>query len=183
MVRIESPTDGLGAQAPEFELPGVNGNTYTFEDIRGPKGTLIMFICNHCPYVKGAIERIVRDCRELERFGIGAVAIMPNDTLAYSADSFENMKLFSTTHNFPFPYLLDETQAVAHAYGAVCTPDFFGYNTAGELQYRGRIDAGGIRDPGPGAKRELLEAMQQIVETGQSPSEQIPSVGCSIKWH
>ncbi len=182
MVRTKTPGLDLGAQAPDFALKGVDGNTYTFADINGPKGTLVMFICNHCPYVKGSIDRIVRDCKELKEAGIGAVAIMSNDTTTYPADSFENMKKFAAAHEMPFPYLIDETQEVARAYGAVCTPDFFGYNADGELQYRGRIDSGGPREPEPGARRELLEAMEQIAETGQGPKEQIPSIGCSIKW-
>lgn len=182
MVRTKTPGLDLGAQAPDFSLKGVDGNTYTFADINGPKGTLVMFICNHCPYVKGSIDRIVRDCKELKEVGIGSVAIMSNDTSTYPADSFENMKKFAAEHEMPFPYLIDETQEVARAYGAVCTPDFFGYNADGELQYRGRIDAGGPREPEPDARRELLEAMEQIAETGQGPQEQIPSVGCSIKW-
>ena len=182
MARTETPGLELGAPAPDFELAGVDGKTYSLANIRGPKGTLVMFICNHCPYVKGSIDRIVRDCRELEGLGVGSVAIMSNDTTAYPADSFENMKRFAAGHGFPFPYLLDETQEVARAYGAVCTPDFFGYNAEGKLQYRGRIDSGGPYRPDPGAKRELFEAMKQIVETGQGPGNQIPSVGCSIKW-
>lgn len=182
MVRTETPGLDLGAQAPDFELKGVDGYTYTYADINGPKGTLVMFICNHCPYVKGSIDRIVRDCKELKEVGIGSVAIMPNDTSTYPADSFDNMKKFAAAHEMPFPYLIDETQEVARAYGAVCTPDFFGYNADGELQYRGRIDSGGPREPEPDARRELLEAMEQIAETGQGPKEQIPSVGCSIKW-
>jgi len=182
MVRTETPVCDLGAKAPDFELEGVDGKAWTFEDIRGPKGTLVMFICNHCPYVKGAIERIVRDCRELAEQGIGSVAVMSNDPADYPEDSFDNMKWFAAEHDFPFPYLLDETQEVAKTYGAVCTPDFFGYNADGELQYRGRIDAGGKNDPGPGARRELYEGMKQVAETGRGPEEQTPSVGCSIKW-
>ena len=182
MVRTETPGPELGTQAPDFALKGVDGNTYTFADINGPKGTLVMFICNHCPYVKGSIDRIVRDCKELKEVGIGSVAIMSNDTRTYPADSFDNMKKFAVAHEMPFPYLIDETQEIARAYGAVCTPDFFGYNADGELQYRGRIDSGGPREPEPDARRELLEAMELIAETGQGPKEQIPSVGCSIKW-
>ena len=182
MVRTESSPGELGAQAPDFELSGVDGKIYTFADIRGPKGALVMFICNHCPYVRAAIARIVRDCRELAPLGIGSAAIMSNDTTAYPADSFENMKSFSAVHDLPFPYLLDETQAVAKAYAAVCTPDFFGCNAAGELQYQGRIDSGGPGEPEPGAKRELFEAMKEIAGTGRGPAKQSPSVGCSIKW-
>lgn len=182
MARTETPGIELGKPAPDFALKGTDGKTYTLADASGTKGTLVMFICNHCPYVKGAIERIVRDCKELGGLGIGSVAIMSNDTNAYSADSFDNMEKFAAEHDFPFPYLIDETQDVARAYGAVCTPDFFGYDAEGKLQYRGRIDSGGPREPEPGSKRELFEAMKQIAETGRGPKEQIPSVGCSIKW-
>ena len=178
----KTPGLELGAPAPDFELEGTDGKRYTFAEVSGPRGTLVMFICNHCPYVKGSIGRIVRDCRELEGLGIGSVAIMPNDTTAYSADSFQNMKQFAADHALPFPYLIDETQDVARAYGAVCTPDFFGYDADGRLQYRGRIDSGSPGQPEPGAKRELFEAMKQIAETGRGPAEQIPSMGCSIKW-
>lgn len=182
MVRTETPVCDFGAPAPDFELPGVDGRTRTLADCRGEKGTLVMFICNHCPYVKGAIQRIVRDCRELQDLGVGSVAIMSNDPAEYPEDSFDNMKAFARDHGFPFPYLIDESQSIAKAYGAVCTPDFFGYNADLELQYRGRIDAGGKDDPGPTAKRELFEAMKQIAETGQGPREQTPSMGCNIKW-
>lgn len=182
MVRTETPICDFGAKAPDFELEGVDGKTYTLDDCRGGKGTLVMFICNHCPYVKGAIDRIVRDCRELEAYGVKAVAIMSNDPTDYPEDSFDNMKWFAAEHDFSFPYLIDETQAVAKAYGAVCTPDFFGYNANLELQYRGRIDAGGKEDPGPDVRRELFEAMKQIAETGEGPNDQVPSMGCSIKW-
>lgn len=182
MVRTETPVCDFGAPAPDFELPGVDGQRWSLADCRGEKGTLVMFICNHCPYVKGAIDRIVRDCRELETLGVGSVAIMSNDPEDYPEDSFDNMKVFAREQDFPFPYLIDETQSIAKAYGAVCTPDFFGYNADLKLQYRGRIDAGGKNDPGPGAKRELFEAMKQIAETGQGPREQTPSMGCNIKW-
>jgi len=182
MVRTETPGLELGKPAPDFRLEGTDGKTYTLADVGGPKGTLVMFICNHCPYVKGAIDRIVRDCKELEALGIGSVAIMSNDTTAYSADSFDNMKRFAADHGLSFPYLIDETQEIARAYGAVCTPDFFGYNAEGKLQYRGRIDSGGPGKPKHGARRELFEAMKRVAETGQGPKEQIPSMGCSIKW-
>lgn len=182
MVRTETPAGELGGRAPGFSLRGIDGRTYTFADIRGRRATLVMFICNHCPYVKGTIERIVRDCRELRTLGVGAVAIMSNDPSDYPEDSEENMHRFAKRHGFPFPYLVDESQAVAHAYGAVCTPDFFGYNAQDELQYRGRIDAGGVRGPGRGTRRELFDAMKVIAETGRGPEIQYPSVGCSIKW-
>lgn len=182
MALKETPICDFGTPAAEFALHGVDERMTTLADCAGPRGLLVMFICNHCPYVKGAIKRIVSDCRELTDHGIGCVAIMPNDVATYPEDSFENMQRFAREHDFCFPYLIDETQAVARAYGAVCTPDFFGYNAALELQYRGRIDAGGRSEPPPGAPRELFEAMRAVAETGQGPREQTPSMGCSIKW-
>jgi peroxiredoxin len=172
--RLETP-------APDFALPGIDGKTWTLAQAAGPKGVLVMFICNHCPYVKAAIGRIVRDAAELAYEGIGAIAVMPNDTEAYPADSFANMRAFARQHALPFPYVIDESQGVARAYGAVCTPEFFGYNAAGELQYHGRIDAGGYRET-PGAKRELFDAMVQIARSGRGPAAQSPAMGCSIKW-
>jgi peroxiredoxin len=172
---------GLGAKAPEFDLPGTDGASYRLQDICGAQGTLVMFICNHCPYVRSVIDRIVRDASELAEYGVGTVAISANDAAAYPDDSFENMKFFAAQNRLPFPYLYDETQQVARAYGAVCTPDFFGYNSKLLLQYRGRLDDSG-RNPLPGAKRELFEAMKLIAEAGQGPREQTPSIGCSIKW-
>ena len=141
-----------------------------------------MFICNHCPYVQAIVDRLVRDVRELQAQGIGVAAIMSNDQVAYPEDSFDNMKLFAKEHGFTFPYLLDESQEVARAYGAVCTPDFFGFDAGLGLQYRGRLDAS-RREAGPAdARRELLEAMAQVAATGRGPAEQVPSMGCSIKW-
>ena len=148
---------------------------------RGPNGLLVMFICNHCPYVKAVRERLVRDCAELAGHGIGSVAIMSNDPGDYPEDSFENMKRIATQLRYPFPYVIDESQDVAKAYGAVCTPDFFGYNADLELRYRGRLDASG-RQAIPGARRELFDAMLQIARTGRGPAEQTASIGCSIKW-
>jgi peroxiredoxin len=177
-----APIRALGWKAPDFTLMGVDGKTWTLSDLRGPKGTLVMFICNHCPYVKAAIARLVRDVKALEAIGVRSAAICSNDAVQYTEDSFENMKVFAGAHGFPFPYLHDETQEVARAYGAVCTPDFFGFNANLELQYRGRLDAG-RRDPPPAdARRELYEAMKLVAETGHGPREQFPSVGCSIKW-
>jgi len=141
-----------------------------------------MFICNHCPYVKAIRERLVRDTRELRDLGVNSVAIMSNDPSQYPEDSLENMRAIARLYDFPFPYLIDESQAVAKAYGAVCTPDFFGYNSSLELQYRGRFGAG-LKEPAPaGAERELFQAMVRIAETGQGPAEQVPGIGCSIKW-
>jgi peroxiredoxin len=178
---VETPICEFGWKAPDFSLKGVDGRTYGLADVRGETGTLVMFICNHCPYVRAVIGRIVRDCRELAGHGIGVIAIMPNDTVAYPADSFENMKQFAREHAFPFPYVIDATQEVARAYDAACTPDFFGFDKDLGLQYRGRIDASRI-EPLPDARRELFEAMVQVAETGHGPREQIPSMGCSVKW-
>lgn len=181
MVRTETPVCDFGRAAPSFALPGVDGKIWTLEQCRGERGLLVMFICNHCPYVQAIRERIVRDARELKTYGVNCVAIMSNDSAEYPEDSFENMQAVARSFDFPFPYLWDETQAVAKAYGAVCTPDFFGYNAALQLQYRGRLDAS-RKEPVAEARRELFAAMQQVAETGQGPREQIPSMGCSIKW-
>ena len=168
-------------KAPDFDLLGVDGKRHDLAAVRGPNGLVVMFICNHCPYVKAVIDRITRDCRELSTQGVGSVAVMSNDPTEYPEDSFDNMKRIAREKGFPFPYLLDETQDVARAYGAACTPDFFGFNAGLELQYRGRLDAS-RRDPVPNARRELFEAMVQIASTGIGPKEQIASIGCSIKW-
>jgi len=182
MVSLETPVCDFGAPAIDFSLPGVDGKVWTLEDCRGEKGLLVMFICNHCPYVKAIRDRIVRDTRELRDYGINSVAIMSNDPSDYPEDSFENMKKVAEAFDFPFPYLMDETQEVAKAYGAVCTPDFFGYNDKLELQYRGRLDASRKEAAPPDARRDLFEAMVQVARTGKGPEEQIPSMGCSIKW-
>ena len=177
---MANPTE-IGWKAGDFALKGVDGRTYTLADVRGPKGTLVAFICNHCPYVKAVIGRLVEEAKALEEFGIGTIAIMPNDTRAYPADSFENMQAFARQHGFGFPYVIDETQEVARTYGAACTPDFFGFNGADELQYRGRLDASRASLVA-NARRDLYEAMKQVAETGQGPKEQMLSAGCSIKW-
>jgi peroxiredoxin len=171
-----------GAPAPDFALPGVDGRRWTRDGCRGPNGLLVTFICNHCPYVRAVIDRIVRDARDLAPLGIGVVAISANDPVAYPEDSFENMAQFARQHAFPFPYLFDESQDIARAYGAVCTPDFFGFNGKLELQYRGRLDASRREAAPPDARRELFEAMKLIAATGRGPTEQSPSIGCSIKW-
>jgi len=178
----QTPVCDFGWKAPDFELTGIDGKRHRLSDLKGPSGTLVMFICNHCPYVRAVIDRIVRDCGELTDHGIASVAIMSNDTAAYPDDSFDNMKLFAEAHGFPFPYLYDETQEVARAYGAVCTPDFYGFNRDLELQYRGRLDSSGKQAAPPDVRRELFEAMVQVAGTGRGPSEQTPSIGCSIKW-
>jgi peroxiredoxin len=176
------PVCDFGWKAPAFTLPATDGKTYALSDVAGPKGTLVMFICNHCPYVLAVLDRILRDARDLQALGIGVAAICANDPVAYPDDSFPEMRRMAEAKGFPFPYLHDESQAVARAWGAACTPDFFGLNAAGELQYRGRLDASG-RAPGPAdARRDLYEAMREIAETGRGPAEQVPSMGCSIKW-
>ncbi len=182
MVSLETPICDFGAPAIEFELPGIDGKHWTLEDCRGEKGLLVMFICNHCPYVKAIRERIVRDTRELREMGINSVAIMSNDSTQYEEDSFENMGKIAREYDFPFPYLLDESQQVAKAYGAVCTPDFFGYNHDLQLQYRGRLDASRKESASADARRDLFEAMAEVARSGRGPREQIPSMGCSIKW-
>lgn len=177
-----TPACDFGWKAPGFTLPGVDGRTHRLEELKGPNGTLVMFICNHCPYVKAVIDRVVRDAKELEALGVHVVAICSNDASSYPADSFDNMKRFAEQHGFTFPYLHDESQDVARAYDAVCTPDFFGFNTDLELQYRGRLDESGREPAGPDVRRELFEAMKQIAETGQGPRDHKGSIGCSIKW-
>jgi peroxiredoxin len=182
MVRMETPICDFGWKAVDFALPGVDGRTYTLRDVAGPNGLLLMFICNHCPYVKAVIERIVRDVAELKTLGIGAAAIMSNDASEYPEDSFDNMRLLSEKLSFPMPYLLDASQDVAKAYGAVCTPDFFGFNRNLELQYRGRLDESRKETAPAGVRRDLFEAMRLVASTQNGPLEQIPSMGCSIKW-
>ena len=176
------PVCDFGTPAPAFELWATDGRRYSLDELKGPKGTLVVFMCNHCPYVKAVIDRLIRDARELKELGVNTVAISSNDVTAYPADSFENMRSWAQAKRFPFPYLYDESQAVARAYGAVCTPDFFGYNADLKLQYRGRLDASKRDAAPPDARRELFEAMRQVAETGKGPAEQVPSMGCSIKW-
>lgn len=183
MPLTHTPAAQLGAIMPDFALPGIDGKTHALKDVKGPRGTLVMFICNHCPYVKAIITRLVADAKALQADGIGVVAIMSNDTAAYPDDSFDNMKLFAAQHGFTFPYLIDETQEVAKRYGAVCTPDFFGYDAAGALQYRGRLDEVSPSRPAtPDTQKELLDALRMIAATGKGPARQTPSMGCNIKW-
>lgn len=181
MAALETPVCEFGLKAPDFRLADADGRSYTLDDIRGPRGTLVVFICNHCPYVRAVIDRIVRDVRELAGQGIGSVAIMPNDYARYPDDAPARMREFARLHGFGFPYLVDETQDTARAYGAVCTPDFFGYDAALGLQYRGRLDRTRTQLD-PDAPRELFEAMRQVAATGEGPKTQTPSIGCSIKW-
>jgi peroxiredoxin len=182
MVSTETPVCHFGEPAVDFSLPGVDGKSWTLESCKGEKGLLVMFICNHCPYVQAVRERIVRDAHELKAMGINFVAISSNDAENYPEDSFENMQRIAEEWQLPFPYLYDESQEVAKAYGAVCTPDFFGYNADLELQYRGRLDESRKETALGDVRRDLFEAMKEVAETGQGPKEQIPSIGCSIKW-
>ena len=182
MAATSTPACQAGSQAPDFRLRGTDERLWTLEDCRGTRGTLVMFICNHCPYVQAVLDRIVRDTTELATLGVKSVAIMSNDTQTYPADDFPRMQALAEARALPFPYLIDETQDVARAYGAVCTPDFFGFDADLRLRYRGRIDASGVQPAPPNARRELFEAMRAVAETGRAPSEQNPSIGCSIKW-
>ncbi|MDO5612217.1 MAG: thioredoxin family protein [Paracoccus sp. (in: a-proteobacteria)] len=179
---VSPPVCDFGAPLPDFALPGTDGRSYSLADVRGARGTLVMFICNHCPYVQAVMDRIVRDARDLMAAGVGVVAISSNDVASYPQDGPEQMQAEARRHGFPFPYLYDENQDVARAFGAECTPDFFGYNAEGALQYRGRLDASGRTAGAPDARRDLFQAMMQIAETGQGPQDQVPSMGCSIKW-
>ena len=181
MVSLQPPLCDFGWKAPDFDLPGVDGVRYTLENSRGKNGLLVMFICNHCTYVQSIRDRLVRDARELKLHGINSIAIMSNDPAEFEEDSFANMQRVARQYDFPFPYVLDETQQVARDYGAVCTPDFFGFNANLELQYRGRMDAS-RKEAVADAPRDLFNAMLQVAQTGQGPREQIASMGCSIKW-
>ena len=182
MVRTTTPICDFGTPAPDFDLPGTDGRRHTLASARGPRGLLVMFICNHCPYVQAVLPRILRDTRDLAAQGIGSIAIMANDPTDYPEDGWDNMIRVARELEFPFPYVLDESQEVARAYGAVCTPDFFGYNARLELQYRGRLDASTKETAPPDARRELFEAMREVAASGRGPAQQVPSMGCSIKW-
>ena len=179
---VSTPICNFGEKSHEFRLQSTEGKLVSLSDVKGKNGYLIMFICNHCPYVKAIINFLVDDAKYLENFGIKSVAIMSNDTKSYPEDSFENMKKFARENNFSFPYLYDESQQVAKKYSAVCTPDFFGYNKNSELQYRGRILEAKKLKPVLNGETELRKAMKLVVETGKGPQKQHPSMGCSIKW-
>jgi peroxiredoxin len=181
MVSLTTPSGQRGVHAPAFDLRGTDGRRHSLDSVRGANGTVVMFICNHCPYVKAVVTKIVRDMTELAKHGVGSIAVMSNDVAAYPDDSFDNMKAFAAQHAFTFPYVIDETQEVARAYGAVCTPDFFGFDRELSLVYRGRLDASG-RSSDPSAARELFDAMMAVARNGAPPAVQHPSVGCSIKW-
>lgn len=176
------PVCDFGWKAIDAALPGVDGRKRSILAEKGPNGLVVVFICNHCPYVRAVIDRIVRDATDLKAHGVGFVAISSNDARAYPEDAFENMKLFARRHDFPFPYLYDEDQSAARAYGAVCTPDFFGFNRSLELQYRGRLDASRKAAGAQDLRRDLYEAMVEVAGTGHGPKDQIASIGCSIKW-
>ena len=182
MTLTKTPICDFGKKAENFELKSTENKIITLNDAKGQNGTLIMFICNHCPYVKAVIEDIVNDCKALEKEGIRSIAIMSNDTENYPEDSFDNMIKFAKNNKFNFPYLIDETQETAKKYDAVCTPDFFGYNKNLELQYRGRIRELKDLKPVRNSESDLLKAMKMVAKTDKGPEEQIPSMGCSIKW-
>ncbi|MFT6394424.1 MAG: peroxiredoxin [Methylophilaceae bacterium] len=181
MASIHQPVCEFGWQAPDFSLKNIDGTTLSRDMVMGKNGLLVMFICNHCPYVKSILPRIIADVVELKMLGVNTVAIASNDPTDYPEDSFDNMQRIANEMDFPFPYLSDPTQAVAKAYGAVCTPDFFGFNSKGELQYRGRFDES-RKEAAPESTRDLFHAMKLVAETGQGPKEQVQSIGCSIKW-
>ncbi len=182
MASLNPPVCNFGQRAADFDLLGVDGQRYSLANSAGKNGLLVMFICNHCPYVKAIKTRLVADCRELLQYGINTIAIQSNDTENYPADSYERMVEEARLFNFPFPYVLDDTQEVAKAYGAICTPDFFGFNANLEMQYRGRFDAAGRSEPLVGNQRDLFNAMKMIAKTQEGPKEQFSSIGCSIKW-
>ncbi len=182
MAALQPPVCDFDWQAPDFTLMGTDGRHHSLSDVAGENGTLVMFICNHCPFVLAILDKIVRDAHELTEHGIGVAAICSNDPVSYPADSYENMQRMAERHEFPFRYLHDADQAVAKTYDAVCTPDFFGFNKDLGLQYRGRLDATRMGSSPADLRRDLFEAMKQIAETGRGPENQIPSIGCSIKW-
>ena len=182
MSLTKTPICDFGKKAENFKLNSTDNKIISLDDVKGENGTLIMFICNHCPYVKAVVDDIVQDCKRLEKDGVKAVAVCSNDVKNYPEDSFDNMIKFSKNHNFNFPYLFDETQEIAKIYNAVCTPDFFGYNKDLELQYRGRIRELKELKPVRSGESDLYKAMKQISETGKGPESQIPSMGCNIKW-
>ena len=179
---IQTPICDFNKKAHDFKLKSTEGKILSLTDVKGEKGTLIMFICNHCPYVKAVTKDIVEDCKKLKNLGINSVAICANDAENYPEDSFENMIIFAKRHQFSFPYLCDESQKIAKTYDAVCTPDFFGYNDHLELQYRGRLRELKNLIPVRDGESDLLKAMKQIAETGKGPKNQVPSAGCGIKW-
>lgn len=182
LVSLNPPLCEFGWKAKDFKLIGVDSKVWTLENACGEHGLIIMFICNHCPYVKAILPRLVEDIRQLKELGINTIAISSNDVVNYPEDSFENMQMIASQYQFSFPYVFDETQEVARDYDAICTPDFFGFNANFELQYRGRFDSTGRGEPPPNNKRDLYEAMKLVAKTQQGPRQQYSSIGCSIKW-
>ncbi len=182
MVLLYTPDLELGKLMPDFDLNGIDNHQWTMEKCMGKNGLVVIFICNHCPYVKSIQEQLVKDAKAMQSFGVNMVAIMSNDVNDYPEDSFENMQKVAQKMDFPFPYLLDDTQKVAKAYGAVCTPDIFGLDNKGQLHYRGRLDSAGRDRSEKELPRDLVNAMQELIESGKISSQQIPSMGCSIKW-
>ncbi len=181
-MQVQDSSFALGATAPDFDLPGVDGRRWRYADAAGVNGLVVMFICNHCPYVKAVADRIAAEAEALRGIGVGAVAINSNDARSYPEDSFDHMQRFARQHGFAFPYLHDESQDIAQAYGAQCTPEFYGFDRDRVLRYHGRLDASGRQAAAPGMKRELFDAMRQVVDEGRGPEVQHPSIGCSIKW-
>ena len=182
MASLTTPVCEFDTAAIDFNLKDTNGKSLTLADVKGKNGTIIAFICNHCPYVQAILPRLIEDVAKLKELGVNTVAIMSNDSSDYPEDSPENMKKIAEEMAFPFPYLLDDTQQIAKAFGAICTPDFFGYNSELKLQYRGRFDESRKESAPYNSRHDLLEAMKQIAQTGKGPSDQVPSIGCSIKW-
>jgi peroxiredoxin len=182
MVLLHTPEKNDNFSAPDFKLKGVDGKEHTYQSCAGENGCVIMFICNHCPYVLAVIDRMVATCKKLQEQGIGCVAIIANDTLTYPEDSFDNMELFAQKYGFTFPYIIDNTQETAKAYGAVCTPDIYGFDKNSLLQYRGRLDSAANKPADESTVPELYNAMMEIKETGTVNAQQSPSMGCSIKW-
>lgn len=181
MALTETPKANIGWAALDFELTGTDGKIHNLESVRGKNGLLVMFICNHCPFVKAIFDKIIRDVAELKQHGIGTIAIMSNDVDSYPDDSFENMKKLAQEKSFPFPYVIDEDQSVAKRYGAVCTPDFYGFDKNLKLAYRGRLDDSGMKQKDDG-NRDLFEAMKEIAKSGSYDKPQYNSIGCNIKW-
>lgn len=181
MVALETPEVQIGWNAPNFDLKATDGNIYNLEKAKGENGLVVMFICNHCPFVKAIMDKIIRDAAELKKHGVNSIAIMSNDAESYPDDNFDNMKKLAEELDFPFPYVIDETQEIAKAYDAVCTPDFFGFDADLKLQYRGRLDDSRMQQKTDG-ERELFDAMVDVAKTGKSDKPQNSSIGCSIKW-
>ena len=181
MVKTETPPAEIGWQAEDFNLKSTDENYFNLAKAKGPNGLVVVFMCNHCPYVQAILNKIIRDARDLKVYGVYTIGIMPNDTKSYPEDSFENMIELHKKVQLPFPYLIDEEQSVAKKYKTVCTPDFYGFDAKLQLQYRGRLDSAG-NSASIDATRELYEAMIAVTQSSKKPKKQYPSIGCSIKW-